>query len=731
MGKPETITSITPFWYKRISEITWLLTIILVGLWAAGLFGLQGDIAAMHLDVPLPSVMGAIAASIIMIVAYARPHRSSSSQLIKLGYILMVLTSLYTVFATGDVNSPFIALWLLVSIFPAIFGLSVFIPVVLATNIYLAYLYFFNIVSMSELPIFIIAFELPLAVSFLIWRKGVKRASLASQTEKDPTFKALAKELSAVSNQSDIVINAIADGVIAVDGQGIVQLINPAAQRIIGWGKQDALKLDYRSVLQLFNAKNAEVKEDADPIQKCLHTNETVETDDLQLATTSGKKLMASLLVSPIGQIGSGAIVVFRDITNQRKDERQQAEFISTASHEMRTPVAAIEGYIGLALNPATATIDDKAKMYLGKAHESAQHLGRLFQDLLDISKAEDGRLDNDPRVIDLVAYMRDITASFNHMASTKGLILLYKPDTSSSTDQRVTPAFFVHADPDHIREVTANLIENAIKYTKSGDVTVNVIGDDERAEVAITDTGIGIPQEDIPHLFQKFYRVDNTDTREIGGTGLGLYLCRRLVETMGGRLWVTSDYGRGSTFHVELPRMSNIEAMRAIESATPEETEMKFHAKASFLAGEEEAAAIKQATTTPSKPAVATPAPAPVAPAVSTTPAAAPQTPITIQVMPSEPTAPAPATTPAPPAPAAAPVAQPAPVAPAPTPAPQPTSTPTSVPIISIFEDGTVASTAPKPTQPTAPAPRTTPSATPRANPHASSEPKSSGVAL
>ena len=630
--------SLTPFWYRRISEITWLLTALLVGSWVVGILWPDSVIASMQINVPIVAVIGSLLASGLMLIAYVRRTHRSSPVLTELGYIVMFLTALYTVIATGDMNPPFIALWLMVSIFPAIFGLNVFIPVVIAANLYIAYLYFFDIVSLNDLPVFIIAFEIPLVVSFLIWRKGALQATPA-QTEKDPTFKALAKELSQVSNQSDIVINAIADGVMAVDGQGIVQLINPAAAAIIGWGKQDALRLDYRSVLQLFNHKNESVTETQDPVQHCLRTNEKVETDELQLATTSGKKIMASLLVSPIGQIGSGAIIVFRDITAQRAEERQQAEFISTASHEMRTPVAAIEGYIGLAMNPQTATIDEKAKLYLAKAHESAQHLGRLFQDLLDISKAEDGRLDNKPRVIDLVAYVRDITLSFNHMAVTKGLILLYKPDMSNSVDQKLSPAFFVHADADHLREVTANLIENAIKYTKTGDVTVNVVGDDAHVEIAITDTGIGIPQEDIGHLFQKFYRVDNTDTREIGGTGLGLYLCRRLVETMGGRIWVTSEYGKGSTFHIEMPRMSNIDAVREIESSASEPEKVKLHAQASFLAGEEEAAAIQQAATAPMPTATVSdisssePQPTPVSP-VTPAPVTAP--PVTTPVAPS-----------------------------------------------------------------------------------------------
>lgn len=586
MGNIETHKSVTPFWYRRISEIIWLLTVCFFSLWALGTFTMTANFMAMNLTLPVLSLVGAGAATILSIIGYSRPTQRSSDRLIMLGYLLIVATSLYAVITADTINTPLVAFWLLLSIFAAIFGLSVFVSVALATNAYIAYLYFYVQVDPSQLIMCAIALEIPLIVSLLIWRKGVSRV-IAATNEQTTTFNALAKELSQVANKSDIVINAIADGVIAVDGAAVVQLINPAAQRIIGWGRQDALRLDYRSVLQLFDAKNNDLDDSSDPIQKCLHTNETIETDTLQLATTSGKRLMISLHVSPIGQIGSGAIIVFRDITAAQTEERQQAEFISTASHEMRTPVAAIEGYIGLAMNPQTATIDDKAKLYLSKAHESAQHLGRLFQDLLDISKADDGRLANKPRVIDIVTFIRDVTLSFTQMAVNKGLILLYLPDTDApSSQQRVTPAFYAEVDPDHLREVIGNLTENAIKYTKSGDVTVDIKGDDTHVEIAVTDTGIGIPNEDISHLFQKFYRIDNTDTREIGGTGLGLYLCRRLVETMGGRIWVTSTLGKGSTFHVELSRMSNIDAIRAIEATIDQPENIQLHTTPSFLAG-------------------------------------------------------------------------------------------------------------------------------------------------
>jgi signal transduction histidine kinase len=198
--------------------------------------------------------------------------------------------------------------------------------------------------------------------------------------------------------------------------------------------------------------------------------------------------------------------------------------------------------------------------------------------------KQDDGRMRSDPRVVDLVPFISGVVNDLQPKADQKKLRLLYKPtskdDAKSNSARRMTPVYYVNVDNDHLREVMTNLIENAIKYTPSGDVTVDIDGDNEHVKVSIQDTGIGIPAEDISHLFQKFYRVDNSDTREIGGTGLGLYLCRRLVETMNGRIWVESEYKKGSTFFVELPRVSHESAQSLIQE-TSIEAEKEAHEQA------------------------------------------------------------------------------------------------------------------------------------------------------
>ena len=524
--------------------------------------------------VPLISTPVAVLAGVTLVLSIITYVWTAAQATFWSTYSTFVFLSIavgWLIIGSGGVASPFIALWILLCIFAGIFGGYGLVPLFIAVTAFLVNSVLGQGIGKESIVTLTLAGEIPLIASYIIWHSQ----NNSGDQSKDKAYRALASELSQVAGKSEVVINAITDGVIALDGQGVIQLINPAAQQIIGWGKQDAMSLNYKSVLKMGDQNGSDIDDARDPIAEVLATNKQVSTDKLTLATHSGKKLMVSLVISPVGQIGTGVIVVFRDITREQEENRQQAEFISTASHEMRTPVASIEGYLGLALNPATAQIDDKARDFIGKAHESAQHLGRLFQDLLDVSRADDGRLSNNPKVVDMVQFTADIVQGLTPKAEAKGLRIHYKPLPEGVAERllgrQLNPVFYANLDNDHLREVIANLVENAIKYTLKGDITVDVGGDSEHVVVSIADSGIGIPKEDQAHLFQKFYRVDNSDTREIGGTGLGLYLCRRLTEAMNGRIWVESEYKRGSTFFVEFPRLDHEDATRLIEAASME----------------------------------------------------------------------------------------------------------------------------------------------------------------
>ncbi len=233
----------------------------------------------------------------------------------------------------------------------------------------------------------------------------------------------------------------------------------------------------------------------------------------------------------------------------------------------MRTPVAAIEGYLSLALNDKVSTIDTRARGYLEKAHTSTQHLGQLFQDLLTSAKAEDGRLTSHPQLLEMGKFLEQLAQDLRFAAEKKNLpveliVGSHSSGASGGTVGRmVRPFYYVQVDPDRIREVITNLFDNAVKYTSEGKISIGLTGNNDVVQMYIKDTGPGIPREDISHLFQKFYRVDSSVTRTIGGTGLGLFICRKIVELYNGKIWVESDTGKGSTFYINLPRLSSQEA--------------------------------------------------------------------------------------------------------------------------------------------------------------------------
>lgn len=618
--------AISRFWLRRLCEVALLscFTIILLYAWARFIpTGYQLPIGLSVSD--LAAGVAGIGSLIVLILCFWLP-RKHETEIGIFVYLLTVAVATTTIITSGGVVSPFLVMWIIVAIFAGFFGAIILgimgllvILQIIATSVQ-------HGINVQFIIGYLFFGFLPLIFSLVLWIRRQKT---------DDNTSSLENKLSAVESKSDVVINAIDDGVLAISKDGNIELINPSAQQIIGWDQGDALGLNWKSVLKLVTSDGKDVEDLENPIVQSLSKNQPTHNDKLFLLTSSEKRILVSIVSSPVGTDGEGIIVVFRDITKEKAEEREQAEFISTASHEMRTPVASIEGYLGLALNPATAHIDEKARDFITKAHESAQHLGRLFQDLLDISKVEDGRMKNNPKIINVNEFLKDIFDGLATKANEKQLNYIFMPDiVGESKEKSLQPIFYANIDPDHFREVVSNLIENAIKYTPSGEVVVNVTGDDKQISVSVKDSGIGIPAEDIPHLFQKFYRVDNSDTREIGGTGLGLYLSRRLAEAMSGNLRVESKYKEGSTFYLEIPRMNSSEAKQRLESAeaespkdstpdstVPEEIEIATEEKAENVVTENNSEIVDSnpaAIATPENPA----------PAVSTVPTTQPEIP-------------------------------------------------------------------------------------------------------
>ena len=366
---------------------------------------------------------------------------------------------------------------------------------------------------------------------------------------------------------ANLVLNTIDSGVIIVLPTGVIEYINPAAVSLLGGQMaQNFLGAKIEDILKLENGQGVAIPAQNNLVFYAVNNGQNYTTREYFLVNLQGQKKPVAFKIITAHSPKNERIVTFYDITSELEAESEQTEFISTASHEMRTPVASIEGYLGLALNPKTATIDERAKKYLEEAHKSSQHLGKLFRDLLDVTKLDDKRIKAHPLPIEVTSTVRSIAEGQIPKMSEKNIHFTFGSSSSANMNggRVINQEVFAAVDVDFLREIINNLIENAIKYTNNGGgIWVNVRGDGDRVLINVTDTGIGISPEDSKHVFQKFYRADNSETRTIGGTGLGLYIVKERVEAMSGSTWVESTFGEGSTFYVAFPRLTYEEYLR------------------------------------------------------------------------------------------------------------------------------------------------------------------------
>lgn len=471
---------------------------------------------------------------------------------------------------------------------------------------------------------------------------------------------------------ANLVLNTTDSGVIIVLPTGVIEYINPAAVSLLGGQMaQNFLGAKLEDILKLENGQGVAIPAQNNLVFYAVNNGQNYTTRGYFLVNLQGQKKPVAFKVITAHTPKNERIVTFYDITSELEAENEQAEFISTASHEMRTPVASIEGYLGLALNPKTATIDERAKKYLEEAKKSSQHLGKLFRDLLDVTKLDDKRIKAHLTPIEVTSTVRSIAEGQIPKMSEKNIHFTFGSSSSANMNggRVINQEVFAAVDVDFLREIINNLIENAIKYTNNGGgIWVNVRGDGDRVLINVTDTGIGISPEDSKHVFQKFYRADNSETRTIGGTGLGLYIVKERVEAMSGSTWVESTFGEGSTFYVAFPRLTYEEYLRRkqIEANTQAMTPQNSVASTPAVSGSNEnqtpapiqfpaeattsipaaapvsttmnmpvqAEAPMQAPTVSATPTQA-PAPAPTEPTASSTPAApitpaSPVTPVT-----------------------------------------------------------------------------------------------------
>jgi two-component system phosphate regulon sensor histidine kinase PhoR len=347
------------------------------------------------------------------------------------------------------------------------------------------------------------------------------------------------QDLEQEQSKTTAILDAMVEGVIAVDGQEHILLMNERARAMFGLG---GIRGEGKPFLEVI--RNADLHE----IFRAVHGGAEAGPVRREMLLTSPTTRTLSVNAVRLAIAGDrpGMVMVLHDVTALRQLERVRTEFVANVSHELRTPLTAIQGYLETLLSGA---LDERenARRFLEIVLRHSERLGRLLNDLTDLSNIELGKvtLRREPvRIADVVDSVIDIIAP---RAARAGVTVSARMPADLSE---------VSADRDRLSQILINLIDNAVKYTPEGG-SVTVTGhnrEDGTIEVAVTDTGIGIPPADLPRITERFYRVDKARSRELGGTGLGLAIVKHLVMAHGGELRVESEQERGTTVRFTLP---------------------------------------------------------------------------------------------------------------------------------------------------------------------------------
>lgn len=347
----------------------------------------------------------------------------------------------------------------------------------------------------------------------------------------------LSARLSKEMMKMESMLYAVTDGVIAVGDNMRVLLINDAARAV--------LDLDPGKDLRDRHLKEVVVYPDmASILLRSIHTKEDL-TDEVTIKALNNRIIMVETSVMEM-EDSEGIVGVLRDVTELRRLEQAKSDFVSTVSHELRTPLTSIKAYTETLLRDDVSFNSETQSGFLRIISNETDRLTRLITSLLDVSRIESGRLQMRKDMISLGALIEHVMEKIKNISESHSIEVEFKSETED-----------IFADSDRIEQVLVNLIGNAVKYSPEGGcVKISLDETEEEIRVSVADEGIGIPPEHKDRVFDRFHRVDNSASRSIGGTGLGLYVSRLIVEAHGGRMWFDSKEGEGSCFFFTLPRI-------------------------------------------------------------------------------------------------------------------------------------------------------------------------------
>jgi PAS domain S-box-containing protein len=363
--------------------------------------------------------------------------------------------------------------------------------------------------------------------------------SIADQLSSAVERLRLYEETVRARERLDTIFRSVGDALFVTDSEGTILYVNDAFQKLTDYYFDEAIGQNPR-----FLQSGQTPPETYRDLWETILAGR-IWRGELINRRKDGTLYDADLTVAPVVDNG-GNIVNFicsqRDITPLKEVARLKDELVGTVSHELRTPMSSVLGFSELLLTRQLS--EEKRQLYVQTIHKEAQRLSALINDFLDIQRMERGQQEYHFEAVDLGELAREAVATYSGQSEAHTLTLDLSPDLP-----------IVQADADRLRQVFGNLLSNAIKFSPGGGtVVVSVQAEGDEIHVAVSDEGIGIPAEALLHIFERFFRVDSSDRREIMGTGLGLSICREIITAHGGCIWAESEEGVGSTFWFTLP---------------------------------------------------------------------------------------------------------------------------------------------------------------------------------
>lgn len=348
--------------------------------------------------------------------------------------------------------------------------------------------------------------------------------------EMADTLENTLREVGEERNKLDTLFRHMADGVVAFDGNGKLIHVNPAARDMLG--KDITPDMSYADVFP----------------------NTAFDQDDLrgnghfmELDYAAGTKILKMFLAPLTAQDEhQGVMVVLHDITVQQKLEESRKEFVANVSHELRTPLTNIKGYTETLIDGGEMLDEETRRSFLDVVYNESDRMTRIVKDLLTLSRLDNQRMEMSMESVDLIPVVKAAVQSMMLEAENQSIAL------SASLPDSLP---LINGDKERLHQVVLNIISNAVKYNRAdGSVAVSAGSEGIHIFVRVQDTGLGIPEEDMPRIFERFYRVDKARSRKRGGTGLGLAIAKEIVEAHGGQIQFDSVYGQGSTVTLRFP---------------------------------------------------------------------------------------------------------------------------------------------------------------------------------